>query len=154
MRQSERKPVTIRAAEEKDIVGIVSRGALHHEELAMPWPFDPVSTANTVRALIEQDSLLVEDRLAGYIGYEIGGIYFNHNVKLATEHFWYVLPSHRDTGLGNQLLEAAKTKATAQGADWFGVQLPQNSKEAINLVNKKGFIKMHGIYGVSLWPEA
>ncbi len=141
----------IRSATLDDLTKIVARGALHHEELAMPWPYDEVSAARTVVNLIENDWLIVEDNCAGYFGYEIGGIYFNHNVKIATEHFWYVLPAERGSGLGGQLLEAAKDKAKSQGASWFSTQLPPQSGAAIDLVENKGFIQMHGVYGVDLW---
>jgi GNAT superfamily N-acetyltransferase len=140
----------IRDAEPADITKIVARGALHHKELKMPWEFDEVSTAKTVLQLMQAGTLLVEDEIKGYIGYEIGGIYFNHDAKLATEHFWYVLPSERKTGLGTELLEAAKAKAKTQGATWFSVQLPPQSSAAIDLVENQGWIKMHGIYGVDL----
>ena len=140
----------IRSASREDLTGIVARGALHHEELGMPWPYDPESVAKSVVSLMDSGWLLVEDNLAGYIGYEIGGIYFNHDVKIATEHFWYVLPSDRGTGLGDELLKAAQAKAKTQGAVHFAVQLPPQSHTAIDLVEHKGFTKMHGIYGVNL----
>ncbi len=140
----------IRDAVLDDLAGLVARGKLHHEELGFPWAYDEESTAFSCVKLIQAGTLLVEDTLKGYIGYELGGIYFNLNVILATEHFWYVLPSDRDTGLGQQLLKAAQDKAKAQGADWFSTQLPQQSKAAAQLVDKQGFSLMHGIYGIAL----
>ena len=77
-------------------------------------------------------------------------MYFNHSIRVAKEHFWYVLPSERNTGLGMALLEEARRQAKDLGATWFSVQLPQASKRAIELVEKHGFELMHGEYGVAL----
>lgn len=142
--------MTIRDADYGDITKIVARGIWHHEELKIPWAFDELSAAQSVLALVRAGTLLVTDNVAGYIGYELGPMYFNHDVIVAKEHFWYVLPSERKTGLGMALLEAARTKAKKQGATWFSVQLPQESKRAIELVEKEGYQLMHGEYGVAL----
>jgi len=142
--------VTIRDANHDDITKIVARGILHHEELNIPWEFDALSAAESVLALISNGTLLVDDLVNGYIGYEVGPMYFNFSVKVAKEHFWYVLPTERKTGLGMALLEAAQAKAKSQGATWFSVQLPQASKRAIELVEKHDFELMHGEYGVAL----
>ena len=141
----------IRDATLDDLTALVARGALHHEELGFPWAYDEESTAISCAKLIGLGTLLVEDNVGGYIGYEIGPIYFNNAVLLATEHFWYVLPSERATGLGMALLKAAQDKAKSQGAHWFSTQLPPQSHSAIDLVENKNFQLMHGIYGVDLW---
>ena len=140
----------IRPAEYDDVTKIVARGILHHKELGIPWPFDDVSTAETVLALIRAGTLLVDDAVNGYIGFEIGPMYFNHEVRVAKEHFWYVLPAKRNTGLGMALLEAAQLEAKKQGATWFSVQLPQESKRAMEIVGEHGYKLMHGEYGVAL----
>ena len=142
----------IRSATIDDLTGLVARGKLHHQELGFPWTYDEESTAYSVLKLIAADTLLVEDTLNGYIGYELGGIYFNLHERLATEHVWYVLPQHRATGLGMELLEAAQEKARSQGANWFATQLPPQSEKAVKLVENMGYSPMHTIYGVSLWP--
>ncbi len=143
----------IRPATLDDLTGLVARGKLHHEELGFPWSYDEISTAKAVAALIDRDTLLVDDHLSGYIGWEMGPIYFNNDVLIATEHFWYVVPSHRSTGLGSELLRAAQAQAQLQGASWFSVQLPPQSEAAIELVDQHNFQQLHGVYGVSLWPD-
>lgn len=142
----------IRDAITEDLTGLVARGALHHSELGFPWEYDEESAAYSVLSLIDAGTLLVDDELRGYIGYEVGGIYFNLHEQIATEHFWYVLPSHRSTGLGMELLQAAQAKARDQGATWFSVQLPPQSDKAVAVAKQMGFEPMHTFYGVSLWP--
>ena len=64
----------IRDATLDDLTKLVARGALHHEELGFPWSYDERSTAESCAKLIGLGTLLVEDNLGGYIGYELGPI--------------------------------------------------------------------------------
>lgn len=143
----------LRSAHLDDLTGLVARGKLHHTELGLPWAYDEESTAFSVLKLISAETLIVEETLKGYIGYEVGSIYFNLHERLATEHFWYTLPAYRSTGLGMALLEAAQTRATVQGATWFSTQLPPASEKAVKVAEQMGFEPMHTIYGKRLWPD-
>jgi GNAT superfamily N-acetyltransferase len=145
----------IRPADLDDIPALIRAGEAHHKELGMPWPYDEISTAKTLGTLISADTLLVADDgdIVGYIGFEIGGIYFNHDATLAVEHFWYVRPDQRANGIGMELLQAAERHAQQKGATWFSVQLPPNSEKARTLAEQRGYKEMHLIYGTGLWPD-
>jgi hypothetical protein len=85
-------------------------------------PWDAMSFVETVERLDSDGVLLVSDdegRVTGMAGAPIYPAYFNRNVRLSQEMFWYVDPAHRRGRDGIRLFEGMEAGVAAKGARTF-----------------------------------
>lgn len=84
-------------------------------------PWHEKSFSETVRKLIDGSTpgaLLVakiNDALMGMAAFVLSPMYFNINVKVAQEVFWWAAPQHR-FGIGSQILGELERRARDMGA--------------------------------------
>ena len=113
----------IRPAVEPDIPAIMRMGRAFFD--AAGWPevtsWDDASVELTLRGLIGGElagGLLVAEHDGAPVGmasFMVFPFYFNHQVTVAQEIFWWVEPAHR-FGIGATLLDAFEDAARARGA--------------------------------------
>lgn len=87
----------------------------------MPLEYDENSMAKTFEFLINSDKgvVFVNQNVTGTIGGFLDRAFFNNNLEIATELFWWVNPL--DRGDGKRLLEAFEEWSSNLGA--YSVQM-------------------------------
>lgn len=138
----------IRRAQSTDIDRLIEMGRAFfaeagHENSCPGFTFDAASFARTLALLASHGLLLVVDKGNGPVGMgaiDVSRAYWNHNVVLSREAFWYCDPEYRK-GLGRKLLTAMETAAGDYGATVFDVvaEPGPRSKPLEYLYEKAGF---------------
>lgn len=117
----------IRPAVPEDIKPIMAMGEAFFAEAghaARGCVFDPQSFAYTVGMLMDAGLILVmehEDKVVGMAAMDAAKAYWNHNVLVGREAFWYVCPAHRKGRDSRSLLSALEDTAKAAGIHIFDV---------------------------------
>lgn len=115
----------IRPALPSDMPALVAMGASFFEEAGHGerFTFDPETFTHVVANMAQLGLVLVADKGGQPVGMgaiDVARAFWNQNVILSREAFWYVQPEHR-TGLGRKLLTAMETAAASHGATVFDV---------------------------------
>lgn len=87
------------------------------------FTFDRESFAHSVIQFAKNDLLLVVEKdgqVVGMAAADVAPAFWNYNVLLAREAWWYLLPAHRQ-GIGRRLLVALEDLLRARGATLFDV---------------------------------
>lgn len=113
----------IRLAVPDDGPAMMAMGAQFHDEAGYgaQFPFDALSFAHTVASLGPRNLVLVAEingQIVGMAAADIAPVITNHNVLMAKEAFWYVLPLHRK-GIGREMFNALELLVSDHGAVMF-----------------------------------
>jgi GNAT superfamily N-acetyltransferase len=115
----------IRTAAPADVPELVAMGQAFFEEAGHGerFAFDPETFMHVVACMAQAGLVVVADkggRAVGMGAIDVAPAFWNRNVVLSREAFWYIQPDHR-TGLGRKLLTAMETVAASHGATVFDV---------------------------------
>ena len=111
----------IRPAALDDSAALMRMAAAYFEEAGFDYPIDIASVARSIALLAQDGTMLVVDRnglAVGMAAAVVHSAFFNHQVRLARELFWYVEPAHR-RGIGPRLLEALEVMLVERGVTLF-----------------------------------
>lgn len=114
----------IRRAHPSDVPWLVEMGHAFFREAGhegVTGEFDPNSFAATLDVLAPHNLVLVMEEhgeVVGMAAADVAKAYWNHNVLLGREAFWYIKPEFRK-GDGRYLLEGLENVARSIGAVHF-----------------------------------
>ena len=136
-------------ASESDLPEILRMAELFANESGIDVPFDSISSEFTARQLMDDGLLLVGE------GGMIGGLayphFFNAQVIIAQEIFWWVDIEHRGSRLGLRLFEGFESWARDLGAKHVTMIALASQKPVHNLYLRKGYREMESSYVRELW---
>jgi GNAT superfamily N-acetyltransferase len=141
----------IRKAVAADIDGLVacSTGLFAEDAgtrdptLSQDWP--RLHAADSFRAQFGDDSKLVlvadaDGAVVGHLTGSLGEASDIRPIRVATLMSMYVMPSHRDAGVGARLVAAFREWAAAAGADRLAVSAYAANEGAIRFYQRNGFV--------------
>lgn len=141
----------IRAAHPNDMGRILELGESFFREAG--WhkvaPWDAMSFVETVERLDSDGALLVcerDDRVTGMAGAPVYPAYFNRDVKLSQEMFWYMDPAHRRGLDGIELFGGLEQAVADKGA----VTLTMGALAGMKAMQRARFYQRHGYAPVEL----
>lgn len=113
----------IRAARGEDAPALVEMGRAFFEEAgyAAEFEFDDESFFSTIAILAKHGLLLIAEKdgkAVGMAAVDVAPAYWNHDVMLAKELFWFVQKEYRQ-GIGRQMLRALEETVRSRGAQLF-----------------------------------
>lgn len=106
----------IRRADADDITGIVDLGREFHAMAQIKIPYDPYGTRCFLEEALKNDAVAVfvveqDGKLAGTAGAILAPVFFNLQVRVAQEMFWFVSKDARGRRDSLRLLEAMEAWA-------------------------------------------
>lgn len=107
-------------------------------------PLDPDSVRNSLLSLLDGGVVFVAEHEQQIVGGIVGmmtSVWFNQNVRTATELAWWVDEEHRTTSAGIKLYRAFESWAAEQGAQAIVMSdlVIRGAAPAENLFMKLGF---------------
>lgn len=112
-------------------------------------PWDSMSFVETVERLDSEGVMLVSEsdgRVTGMAGAPVYPAFFNRDVKLSQEMFWYVDPAHRGGRDGIGLFNAMEAAAGAKGA----VTHTMGALAGMKAMQRARFYQRHGYSPIEL----
>lgn len=146
--------IVTRDAVDSDVDAIVELGDLLWLELGYSdvLEYDEDSVRLTCENLKNNHVLIVsEDEdgdILGFMGGVIQPVYFNMNYKSLSELFWWVESSHRDKGIGVELLRFFEDKAIELGCRFVCpmLHLTATGKKAGELMETYNYKAVEKVY--------
>lgn len=113
--------MSIRTAKFSDIPKFLRVGKLFTDDLPHDFGYDDQSLFDSLYRLLESDTgiLLVDDESDSVAGAILVPMFFNEHHVSCQELFWWVDPSKRKSGVGENLFSALKSEAKKKGAHSF-----------------------------------
>ena len=122
----------IREAELSDLPELVRMGRLFAQSIGIP--LDDESTLDTLENLIDSESsvlLIGEGVMAGALAYPL---FFNKDITVAQELFWWADKDRRGSGIGRDILMSLEQWAQSIGAHHLTMLAMDTSPEYVDAV--------------------
>lgn len=135
----------IRKATLEDVPALVAMGKTFVKDLPLPAEVDEDTVVKLLSFLVTEENgcLLVNDDVTAAIGGMSYPYYFNANITVASELFWWVSEPARRSGTGLELLDEFEVWAKEVGASVFSMLCLEGkyAEPLTKLYLKKGFIQ-------------
>jgi ribosomal protein S18 acetylase RimI-like enzyme len=135
----------IRKATHEDLEDLVRMGRAFFYEAK--WDNQGIEWNDEAARLTLADMLEKEDNIIymahteiaiGMIAGVIYPVWYNHNIKMAQEFFWYVIPEKR-RGVGLKLLKALEEEIKARGIKTFAMLSVETMPSLDSLYIREGY---------------
>lgn len=140
--------VSIRRLELHDAPQCAALGKLMHESSKYAHiPFDPLSVIRLVEAVMlgnKQAWVAVDGtQLVGFLCVEKQPYFFNHNIFMASDLAFYVLPTYRNMKLVQQFITIAEQWCVNNDVQalTLGVTAPQNCAPIVAVYKRLGYLE-------------
>ena len=145
--------LTLREAKNSDIQSVVAMGARFHAKTVYGamGPLDIETVVNRVHALVNGAGVvfIVSDgeRDVGMIGAYLTAPWFNAQIKIALELFWWVEEDARSSGAGKMLMEALEEWWPSRAKSLYMTRTPNIKPRAMDrFYLSKGFMPWDQLY--------